>query len=128
MASSTPIRRFRQYSEEARGRDQMTRVFQDHEIRQYLLGDMSPAVEGELESAYFRDPELLARVEAARNDLFDDYAAQRLSDADRDKVEDRLLASDEGREELAITRALRNAAIAQGRSYRNKSGGSTNGG
>jgi len=106
----------------------MTRVFQDHEIRQYLLGDMSPAVEGELERAYFRDPELLARVEAARNDLFDDYAAQRLSDADRDKVEHRLLASDEGREELAITRALRNAAIAHGRSYRNRSGGSTNGG
>ena len=90
----------------------MSRAFQDHEIRAYLLGDMSAAEEGELETAYFRDPELLARVELARDDLADDYAARRLSDADREKFERRLLASDEGREHLEVTRALRNAAVA----------------
>jgi hypothetical protein len=88
----------------------MGQTFQDRQIRQYLLGDMTAAEESELETAFFREPDLLARVELARDDLADDYAARRLSDADREKFERRLLASDEGREQLAIARALRNAA------------------
>ena len=88
----------------------MEQTFQDRQIRQYLLGDMTAAEESELETAFFREPELLARVELARDDLADDYAARRLSDADREKFERRLLASDEGREQLAITKALRSAA------------------
>jgi hypothetical protein len=91
----------------------MGQTFQDRQIRQYLLGDMTAAEESELEIAFFREPELLARVELARNDLADDYAARRLSDADREKFERRLLASDEGREQLAITKALRNAAASK---------------
>ena len=90
----------------------MTRAFQDHQIRQYLLGDLSAAQESELEAAYFADSELLARVELARDDLADDYGAARLSAADREKFERRLLATDEGREEFAITMALRHAADA----------------
>ena len=90
----------------------MTQAFQDHQIRQYLLGDLPAAEEGDLETAYFRDSELLARVELTRDDLADDYAAGRLSDADREKFERRLLASGEGREQLAITRALQQAAVA----------------
>jgi anti-sigma factor RsiW len=85
----------------------MSRVFRDDEIREYILGDMYPPDEGELEAAYFRDPELLARVDVARDDLLDDYVAGRLSDADREKCERRLLASDKGREQLAMARALR---------------------
>jgi hypothetical protein len=91
----------------------MTQEFQDHQIREYLLGDMSSEKEDELAAAFFRDSELLARVELVRDDLADDYAAQRLSGADREKFERRLLESDEGREQLAITKALRNAAAAQ---------------
>lgn len=89
----------------------MSRVFQDQQIRQYLLGDIPASDEGELEAAYFRDSELLARVELVRDDLADDYAAERLSAADREKFERRLLASNEGRDEFAITRALRDAAV-----------------
>src|SRR5262245_44818631 len=99
-------------------------VFTDQEIRQYLLGDLPAQEEVELESAFFHDAELLARVELARDDLADDHAARRLSDADREKVERRLLASDEGREQLAITRALRTAAR---RRRKDSSGGSTGG-
>src|SRR5262245_66632377 len=91
----------------------MRQVFQDQQIREYLLGDMSVEEQGELEAAFFRDPELLGRVELARDDLADDYAAQRLSDADREKFERRLLMSDEGREQLAITKALTKAATAK---------------
>jgi hypothetical protein len=85
----------------------MSRTFQGHEIRQYLLGELSPTEEEQLETTYFHDPELLTRIELARDDLADDYAAGRLCDADREKFERRLLATDEGREQLAITRALR---------------------
>ena len=91
----------------------MSREFHDHHIRRYLLGDMSAKDEGELEAAYFHDSGLLTRVELVRDDLADEYAARRLSEADREKFERRLLASDEGREQLAITKALRNAAAAQ---------------
>jgi anti-sigma factor RsiW len=92
----------------------MSRTFQDHEIRQYLLGDLSPAEEEQIETTWFRQPELLARVELARDDLADDYAAGRLSKADREKFERRLLATDEGREQLAITKALRQSASRHG--------------
>jgi anti-sigma factor RsiW len=88
----------------------MRREFPNRHIRRYLLGDLSAAEEREIETAFFRDSALLARVELARDDLADDYAARRLSDIDREKFERRLLASDEGREQLAITNALRNAA------------------
>jgi hypothetical protein len=89
----------------------MSRAFQDQQIRQYLLGDIPASEESEFEAAYFHDSELLARMELVRDDLADDYAAARLSAADREKFERRLLASNEGREEFAITRALRDAAV-----------------
>jgi hypothetical protein len=91
----------------------MSQGFHDDQIRQYLLGDMPPAQEQELETAFFRDSGLLARVELARNDLADDYVTERLSDAEREKFERHLLAGDEGRNQLTMTRALRNAAMAR---------------
>lgn len=93
----------------------MNRTFQDHEIRQYLLGDLCPTDEEELETTYFHDPELLTRIEVARDDLADDYAAGRLCAADSERFERRLLASDEGREQLAITRALQQSGRNQPR-------------
>ena len=89
----------------------MTRAFQDQQIRQYLLGDVPASQESELEAAYFQDPDLLERMELVKDDLADDYAAGRLSAADRERFERRLLATREGREELAITTALRDAAV-----------------
>lgn len=88
----------------------MTPAFQDPQIRQYLLGDLAAADETVLEAACFRDADLLARVELLRADLADDYAAARLSAADRAKFERRVLATEEGREQLAMARALRRAA------------------
>jgi hypothetical protein len=90
----------------------MTQAFEDHQIRQYLLGDLPAREETELEEAYFSDSELLARVELARDDLTDDYAAGRLTAADREKFERRVLATHEGREQLAVARALRQAGAA----------------
>ncbi len=75
-----------------------------------LLGELPGQEESELEEAYFSDSELLARVELARDDLADDYAAARLSPADRAKFERRILATADGRGQLAISRALRQAS------------------
>ena len=90
----------------------MTRAFEDQHIRQYLLGDLPEAQESELETAYFGDPALLERVELARSDLADDYAAARLSAAERQKFEQRILATHDGREQLAIAQALQSAGAA----------------
>jgi hypothetical protein len=92
----------------------MSRAFEDQQIRRYLLGDISAADASDLEAAFFGDPELLTRVELMRDDLADDYAAGRLSEEDRGKLERCLLASNEGREQLAIARALRKAALEPG--------------
>jgi hypothetical protein len=88
----------------------MTRAFDDRQIRHYLLGDLSDAEESRLEAAYFGDADLLARVELARDDLADDYAAGRLSQSEREKFERRILATEDGRKLVAITRALQQAA------------------
>jgi hypothetical protein len=50
-------------------------------------------------------------MELLKDDLADDYAAGRLSAADREKFERRHLATREGREEFAITTVLRDAAV-----------------
>jgi anti-sigma factor RsiW len=105
----------------------MSPGFYDDQLRQYLLGDMPPAEEQELETAFFRDSELLARVELARDDLADDYVMERLSGAAREKFERRWLAGDEGRDQLAMARALRNAAMAGRGNRTDIDGGSTNG-
>lgn len=85
-------------------------TIQDQQIRHYLLGDLPESDEREIEIAYFRDADLLARLELAREDLADDYAAARLGPADREKFERRILATAEGAEQVAIARALQKSA------------------
>jgi len=84
----------------------MTRHVDDQEIRRYLLGSLPEQDEIALETAYFGDATLLDRVEAIANDLTDEYAAGRMSPADRAQFERRLLSSAEGREDAAFAQAL----------------------
>ncbi len=91
----------------------MTRAFQDHSIRQYLLGDLLAPDEGELETAYVGDPALLARVELARDDLADDYAAARRSAADRETFERRILGTPNTTPGLRTPHALRTSHVAR---------------
>lgn len=85
--------------------------FSDGEyLRRYLLGDLSDDEEAVLETAYFSDTSLLARVELAEHDLMDEYASNLMAPADRGKFERTLLATPEGQAELATARALRSAA------------------
>lgn len=72
----------------------------------YLLGRLDEAEREEFAARFLEDPELLARVEDAENDLFDAYAAGRLSGDDRWRFEERFLRDIEGRRRLALARAL----------------------
>jgi hypothetical protein len=87
----------------------MTRHFADADIRHYLLGDLSDEDRKALEAAYFGDPDLLVRMELVEHDLADEYVAGRMPFPDRAKFERHQMATDMGREDAAIARALRRA-------------------
>jgi anti-sigma factor RsiW len=72
----------------------------------YLLGRLDEAEREAFAARFLEDPELLARVEEAENDLFDAYASGRLSGDDRRRFEERFLEDAEGRRRLAFARAL----------------------
>jgi hypothetical protein len=73
----------------------------------YLLGLASEAEKEEVEAEYFADDESFERLNAAEDELFDAYAAGRLSLADQAAFRQRYLASSEGRWRLTFARALR---------------------
>jgi hypothetical protein len=81
----------------------------DEHLRRYLLGDLSEHEEAAVETAYFTNPDLLAKVELAEHDLLDEYATDRMPHADRRKLERTILATGDGQMELALARALRSA-------------------
>jgi len=73
----------------------------------YLLGSASEEERRAVEAEYFSDDESFERLEADEDELFDAYAAGRLSPADQAAFERRYLASPEGRRRLTFARALR---------------------
>ena len=81
--------------------------WRDGSLRSYLLGLLSEEEAGALEEAYFGDPELLARVRGAEDDLLDDYAAERLTGPDRRAFEARYLGPPPLRRRVEAARALR---------------------
>lgn len=72
----------------------------------YLLGRLDEAEREAFAARFLEEPELLARVEEAENDLFDAYAGGRLSGDERRRFEERFLKDAEGRRRLAFSRAL----------------------
>ena len=81
--------------------------WRDGSLRSYLLGHLPEEEAGALEEAYLGDPELLARVRGAEDDLLDDYAAERLTAPDRRAFEARYLGSPPLRRRVEAARALR---------------------
>ena len=51
--------------------------------RRYLVGDMSPEEKSRFEEEFFSDSEIFEELLSVENDLVDDYALGRLTDADR---------------------------------------------
>lgn len=75
-------------------------------IFRYLLQDVTPDEQEEIERRYFRDPDYLALIEASEGDLIDAYLRQELSRAHQRLFEDNFLCTRARRERLKMAEAL----------------------
>jgi len=72
----------------------------------YLLGDVTPSAQEEIERRYFSDPEYLSLVDAAEDDLIDAYVRRDLSQADRERFEGYFLRTRKRRDRVKMAEAL----------------------
>jgi hypothetical protein len=72
----------------------------------YLLGDLSPEEQAQVEDRAFADPEYLVVLESVEVDLIDAYVNGELSDAERRQFERQFLVSPERRRKVAFARDL----------------------
>jgi len=84
-------------------------------LRAYVLGLLGEEEAEALEIAYFGDPDLLARVRAAEDDLLDDAASGRLEAGEQQALDGRLAAVPRLRARLEAARALRLVSRERGR-------------
>lgn len=78
----------------------------NEEIHRYLLGRMTEAERADLETRYFEDDEVFARIQERENDLIDDYRRGRLSAEDRAQFERLFLQHPERRAHMKFVEAL----------------------
>lgn len=78
----------------------------DGRLGRYLLGALPPEEEERIELQYLAGDEALALVQEAEDDLVDDYARGRLSPADAQRFEERLLSRPGMAGRVAFARAL----------------------
>src|SRR5262249_30258753 len=72
----------------------------------YLLGDLSESEQSSLEREYFSQPQIFDRLLSVENELVDDYARNRLSEAERAQFEQHYLRHAARRERSAFADAL----------------------
>jgi len=72
----------------------------------YLLGDLSPDQEIQVEDRAFADAEYLTALETAEADLIDSYVRAELSPTERRRFESRFLVSPQRRRKVAFARDL----------------------
>lgn len=77
------------------------------EIRDYLLRRLPEPRRAVLEEQYFRDDDILERVEEAEDELVSDYVLGRLAPSDRDSFETSLLDSPYYRDRVETTTQIR---------------------
>jgi anti-sigma factor RsiW len=82
---------------------------EERAMTQYWLGELSPEAEQRLEERYFADGDLFEQLLAVREELFDAYARGELNEPERERFEQRLLHSPEGREDLEFARSFTGA-------------------
>ena len=75
----------------------MRAISETARARRYLLGEASEEECASLEQEYFERQEALERIEAAEDDLIEDYLAGQLTAADRDRFERGYLSSPQHR-------------------------------
>lgn len=91
----------------------------DADLVRYLLGYVDREDEERLDELSVIDPDFAERLRAVEHDLADAYARGELSSTDRERWEARYLASQHGRDDLALaqTLAARERTASQGAAY-----------
>ena len=74
--------------------------------RRFWLGQLSPEEQGRIEELAFNDPQTFEFLQAAEDDLIDEFVYDDLSPAERARFQDHFLAQPGRREDLRIARAL----------------------
>jgi len=87
------------------GKDEVT-------IRNYLLGQLSDEDREEFERRYFSDEELFDELQAAEDDLIDDFLSGNLSQAEVDMFQQNFLVGRKRERQLRVGKAWRNFAAA----------------
>jgi hypothetical protein len=80
--------------------------FSDETIRRFLLGGLSATEQTVFEQSLFADSELEDRVHLAELELSDDYAADRLSQPEREIFEAGFLLTADRQQQLRVSKAL----------------------
>lgn len=84
----------------------MTISNSEQELRDYLLGQLSPGQQDSLEERYFADDSLLDQLLGAETELVEDYVAGRLSPPTRAQFEHNYLTTEDKQERLELVREL----------------------
>ena len=74
--------------------------------RRYLLGNTSEDEREALEQEYFSNPDALARVEVAEEDLIEEYLAGELTAAEHERFEGDYLESPAHQQRVELVRGL----------------------
>ena len=77
------------------------------ELRRYLLGELTQEERARVEERLFLSSDYFQQMQAAADDLIDDYVYEELSAADRGRFETYFLAQPGRREDIKIAKALR---------------------
>lgn len=85
------------------------RIVDQRTIEKYLLGELSSDEQTELETRYFGDAELLERIDAAEDELIDDYVRRQLPPDRRLRFESHFL-NEQRLERVRMAEALQRAA------------------
>jgi hypothetical protein len=93
------------------------------DLRRYLLGDLSDEEQERIERRYFADDDALGELLSAEDDLVEAFLAGDLPPGERSRFEHHFLATDRGRNKVAMTAALarRHPALRQ-RGWRGRTG------
>ena len=74
--------------------------------RKFLLGDLSDEERDRIQELAFEDPETFAVIQAAHDDLLDEFANDELSPEEKERFQNYFLVQPGRREDLTIARAL----------------------
>src|SRR6185436_20144513 len=80
-------------------------------LRKYLLGMLSEDELGKVEARILADREFYDQVQAAEEELIDEYVNRELTNQDQSKFEQSFLSTPEGYEQVELARTLRVFAL-----------------